>query len=131
MSTRELAWLNASLQYVSAFLILIMFLVLIFLQVPLDLRLWVEAVLSLRPYHLILEQTSSQLAWFMQAMILFPKAQAQAQAELDEVVGPNRLPTFKDYECLPYVRALVEEVLRWRSAAPLGAYSSNTSGIVI
>ncbi|KAJ3775934.1 cytochrome P450 [Lentinula raphanica] len=37
----------------------------------------------------------------------------------DRVVGPFRLPDFDDYEHLPYIRAMVKEVLRWRPAAPL------------
>ncbi|KAJ3908145.1 cytochrome P450 [Lentinula edodes] len=66
------------------------------------------------------ETTASQLAWFMQAMVLYPNAQRIAQEELDRVIGPDRLPTFDDYEHLPYIRATVKEILRWRGVAPLG-----------
>ncbi|KAJ3908142.1 cytochrome P450 [Lentinula edodes] len=66
------------------------------------------------------ETTSGQLAWFMQAMILYPEAQLLAQDELDRVVGPDRLPTFDDYEHLPFIRATVKEILRWRGVSPLG-----------
>ena len=55
-------------------------------------------------------------------MLTWPDTMRKAQAELDEVVGRHRLPTFKDKEKLPYVRAMVNEVLRWRPAAPLGAF---------
>lgn len=68
----------------------------------------------------IVLKTSGQLAWFFAAMVLYPDAQRQAQAEIDRVVGPNRLPTFQDYDHLPYVRALVKETMRWRGVAPLG-----------
>lgn len=44
----------------------------------------------------------------------------KAQAEIDRVVGPNRLPKFPDREELPYVNALVKEVLRWHSVIPVG-----------
>ncbi|KAJ7477309.1 cytochrome P450 [Mycena galericulata] len=44
----------------------------------------------------------------------------RAQEEIDRVVGRNRLPTFKDYDNLPYIRAFVKETLRWRGADPLG-----------
>ena len=40
---------------------------------------------------------------------------------IDEVVGNGRLPTFADLEDLPYIRALVLELLRWGAIAPLGA----------
>ncbi|BGP40833.1 hypothetical protein JCM10450v2_004836 [Rhodotorula kratochvilovae] len=44
----------------------------------------------------------------------------KAQAELDRVVGADRLPTFEDFEDLPYVRAVANETLRWRPVAILG-----------
>ncbi|KAJ3709650.1 cytochrome P450 [Lentinula raphanica] len=65
------------------------------------------------------ETTAAQLTWFTLAMILYPEAQRLAHEELDRVVGPFRLPNFDDYEQLPYIRATVKEILRWRPAAPL------------
>jgi cytochrome P450 len=53
-------------------------------------------------------------------MVVFPKIQQKAQTELDEVVGREQLPTFADYERLPYIRAIVKETLRWRPVVPLG-----------
>jgi cytochrome P450 len=66
------------------------------------------------------ETTSTTLMWWMLAMIAFPEAQSKAQAELDSVVGRARLPTFADAPRLPYVSAIIKEVLRWRPVAPLG-----------
>jgi cytochrome P450 len=51
-------------------------------------------------------------------MTLFPDVQKKAQAELDAVVGPDRLPSFADQDSLPYVGALVKEALRWHAVAP-------------
>jgi cytochrome P450 len=51
-------------------------------------------------------------------MLVYPETQARAHAELDAVVG--RLPAFADYPHLPYIRAMVKEVLRWRPIVPLG-----------
>ena len=53
-------------------------------------------------------------------MVLFPEVQKRAQAEIDTVVGSGRLPTFADQPHLPYVNALVSEVLRWHSVIPVG-----------
>jgi cytochrome P450 len=53
-------------------------------------------------------------------MIANPEMQRRAQAELDSVVGRERLPTFADAPRLPYVCAMVREILRWRPAIPLG-----------
>ena len=44
----------------------------------------------------------------------------KAQAEIDRVVGRDRLPNFEDKNELPYTRALILEVLRWRTLAPIG-----------
>ena len=56
------------------------------------------------------------------ALTLFPDIQKQAQAEIDAVVGSDRLPKFSDRDSLPYVDALAKEVLRWSVVAPLGSY---------
>ncbi len=54
-------------------------------------------------------------------MLTYPETQARAHAELDAVVGRTRLPTFADYPHLPYIRAMVKELIRWRPVAPLAA----------
>jgi len=69
-------------------------------------------------------KTSGQLAWFMLAMVLHPESQKRAQDEIDSIVGRDRLPTFQDYEQLPYVRALVKETMRWRGVAPLSTFET-------
>ena len=61
------------------------------------------------------------MAWWTLAMIAYPETQSRAHAEIDAVVGRERLPTFADYPHLPYVRAMVKEILRWRPPAPLAA----------
>src|SRR3984957_17212101 len=66
------------------------------------------------------DTTSAMMAWWMLAMGAYPETQARAQAELDAVVGRARLPTFADYPYLPYVRAMVKEVLRCRPVGPMG-----------
>ncbi|TFY78585.1 hypothetical protein EWM64_g5427 [Hericium alpestre] len=53
-------------------------------------------------------------------MTLHPEVQKKAQDELETVIGSDRLPTFSDQGSLPYVDALMKEVLRWRIVAPLG-----------
>lgn len=53
-------------------------------------------------------------------MTLYPEAQKKAQEEIFRVVGEDRLPTFADREYLPYIEALVKEVLRWNPVGPLG-----------
>ncbi|KAH6904703.1 OrdA protein [Coprinopsis sp. MPI-PUGE-AT-0042] len=62
---------------------------------------------------------SAEYAFFL-AMVLFPEVQKKAQAEIDSVIGSDRLPTQADMKDLPYVSAVVAEVLRWNSVAPAG-----------
>ena len=53
-------------------------------------------------------------------MALYPQVQKKAQAEIDAVIGPNRLPDFHDRPSLPYINAIVKESSRWNLVAPLG-----------
>jgi hypothetical protein len=53
-------------------------------------------------------------------MALYPEVQKKAQAEIDAVVGPNRLPDFNDRPSLPYINAVVKESSRWNLVAPFG-----------
>ncbi|ELU36526.1 cytochrome P450 domain-containing protein [Rhizoctonia solani AG-1 IA] len=53
-------------------------------------------------------------------MVQNPSAQLQAQKELDHVLGPVTLPTVTDKERLPYVRNLIQEVMRLYPVLPSG-----------
>lgn len=48
-------------------------------------------------------------------MTLHPEVFAKAQAEIDRVVGSDRLPDFQDRSSLPYVESVVKEVYRYGS----------------
>lgn len=54
------------------------------------------------------------------AMVTHPDVQRKAQQELDMMIGPDRLPEFSDRDSLPYINAVVKEVIRWHSVVPLG-----------
>ena len=54
------------------------------------------------------------------AVALYPEVRKKAQAEIDTVVGPNRLPNFHDRPSLPYINAVVKELSRWNLVTPLG-----------
>ncbi|RPD58783.1 cytochrome P450 [Lentinus tigrinus ALCF2SS1-6] len=62
--------------------------------------------------------TESGALVFFLAMALYPDVQKKAQEELDRVIGPSRLPDFSDRDSLPYINALVKEVLRWHVTTP-------------
>ena len=54
----------------------------------------------------------SAIHTFFLAMVCFPQVQKKAQAEIDRVVF-GRLPDFGDMDELPYLSAIVKEVLRF------------------
>ncbi|KAF5368055.1 hypothetical protein D9758_004476 [Tetrapyrgos nigripes] len=65
------------------------------------------------------DTTVSAIYSFFKAMALYPEVQAHAQAEVDAVIGSDRLPNFNDRDQLPYLNALTLEVLRWHSVVPI------------
>ncbi|KAG1837792.1 cytochrome P450 [Suillus subalutaceus] len=66
------------------------------------------------------ETTTSTLMTFSLAMVLYPDIQKRAQAEIDSVVGADRLPTFEDRASLPYVESVLRETWRWHPVGVLG-----------
>jgi cytochrome P450 len=60
------------------------------------------------------------MSCFFLAMTIYPDVQRKAQEEIDRIVGNDRLPGFNDRENLPYIDAIVKEVLRWHPVAPMG-----------
>ncbi|KAK0469619.1 cytochrome P450 [Desarmillaria tabescens] len=66
------------------------------------------------------DTTVSTIVSVILAFVLYPEVQAKAQAELDAVVGPNRLPNFDDRPQLPYIDAVLMEALRWNPVVPMG-----------
>ena len=70
-----------------------------------------------------LPQTYSTLLVFLLAMVLHPEVQAKAQADIDRVIGKDRLPDFDDRPALPYLDAILRETLRWHPVTPLGPYT--------
>jgi len=59
-------------------------------------------------------------------MVLNPRVMGKAQEELDRVVGKGRLPDFSDREDLPYIDAIVKEIIRWNPPPPIGVPSRVT-----
>jgi len=53
-------------------------------------------------------------------MTLHPEIQALARAELMSVVGSDRLPTPRDRVNLPYIEAVMKEVIRCYPPIPAG-----------
>lgn len=46
--------------------------------------------------------------------------QEKARAEVDSVVGTDRLPSFGDRDKMPYIERLIQETTRWFPLSPMG-----------
>ncbi|KAF8602930.1 cytochrome P450 [Ceratobasidium sp. AG-I] len=75
------------------------------------------------------DTTTSWLQALVLAMSAFPEAQRKAHAELDAVVGHNRMPTPEDFPHLPYIQAVIKECHRWRPVGPLAVPHAATEDI--
>ncbi|KAH9886458.1 O-methylsterigmatocystin oxidoreductase [Cubamyces lactineus] len=73
------------------------------------------------------DTTAYSLQAFFLAMVQNPDVLRKAQSELDAVVGSDRLPDFSDRASLPYVNAVIQEVKRWHSVAPVGISHRSTA----
>ncbi|KAK7062506.1 cytochrome P450 [Favolaschia claudopus] len=62
------------------------------------------------------------LAVFILAMVLNPQVFKKAQREVDVILEGKggELPDFDDAEALPYVTAVIKEVMRWMPVGPIG-----------
>ncbi|KAF9064461.1 cytochrome P450 [Rhodocollybia butyracea] len=61
----------------------------------------------------------STMGGFILAMLMNPDVQTEAQRELDRVLAPGDLPTFALEPDLPYIQAIIWEVLRHQPVLPL------------
>ncbi|CAL5873185.1 uncharacterized protein PFLUO_LOCUS7454 [Penicillium psychrofluorescens] len=64
------------------------------------------------------DTTTMALEVFTAAMILYPNVMKKAQEEIDSTI--EGFPSFADKERLPYIGALINEVLRWRPVSAGG-----------
>lgn len=76
-------------------------------------------------------QSVSAVQSFFLAVTVYPNVLKKAQAEIDRVVGSDRLPTFNDRMSLPCIDWIVWECLRWnpgeRCRAAIPAWISRSS----
>ena len=56
------------------------------------------------------ETTSTYLSNLVLCLAAHPEVVKKAQEEIDRVVGRDRLPHFDDFQDLPYLQAIVNEV---------------------
>ncbi|KAF8881878.1 cytochrome P450 [Infundibulicybe gibba] len=85
---------------------------------------WLKDTLLAYTAATVLEAGSDTTASTMQSFILFmlshPHVLEKARAEIDRVVGPDRMPGFDDEVNLPYLVACIKETLRRRPPTIMG-----------
>ena len=67
----------------------------------------------------IFGQTVSVLTTFFLLMALYPDVQKAARAEIDGVAGVGGMVALQDRATMPYVNALIKEIMRWGPVAPI------------
>ncbi|KIJ64047.1 hypothetical protein HYDPIDRAFT_112573 [Hydnomerulius pinastri MD-312] len=80
-------------------------------------------------YGAAVETTNSTILVFLYLMALHPEVQARAQAEIDSVVGTERLPDFHDQPSLPYVEAIIRETMRWNPVTPVLPHATSEDDV--
>ncbi|EKM55937.1 uncharacterized protein PHACADRAFT_256887 [Phanerochaete carnosa HHB-10118-sp] len=76
------------------------------------------------------ESTATAISFVLMAAATHPKIQAEVQAQLNGVVGKDRVPTFNDEKLLPLVTAFYLETFRWRPISWGGAAHRATSDVI-
>jgi steroid 17alpha-monooxygenase/17alpha-hydroxyprogesterone aldolase len=66
-----------------------------------------------------METTASTLCWALLYLIHNPNVQQKLHQELDQVIGPDRLPKLVDKKHLPYLEATITDTLRISSLLSL------------
>ncbi|CAJ1052393.1 cytochrome P450 2U1 [Xyrichtys novacula] len=65
------------------------------------------------------DTTANSVLWVLLYLILHPDIQDKVQAEIDEVVGTQRVPSLTDKGSLPFTEATIMEVQRLTVVVPL------------
>jgi cytochrome P450 len=75
-------------------------------------------------YSAAMDTSNSVLETFVLAMVRNPDVYRKAQAEIDLVVGRDRLPELSDRDSLPYIEAITVEIFRWHPPVPIVSHSN-------
>ncbi|KAF8792511.1 Cytochrome P450 2U1 like protein [Argiope bruennichi] len=59
------------------------------------------------------------IEWLLLTMATYQDIQAKVHAEIDNIIGQNRPPSWNDHLQMPYTEATIMEIMRWRCAIPL------------
>ncbi|XP_062974530.1 cytochrome P450 1B1-like [Elgaria multicarinata webbii] len=77
------------------------------------------------------DTTSTGLTWALLLLLKHPLLRQQLQADLDRVVGRERLPTADDRAALPRLEAFLYETLRYSSFVPVTIPHATTADVLL
>ncbi|KAF8661214.1 hypothetical protein AX16_001494 [Volvariella volvacea WC 439] len=63
------------------------------------------------------------------ALMCYPEVLKKAQAEIDALVPPGRLPELEDQKSLPYLAAVIKEIWRWSPVVPYVVHFIETEDV--
>ncbi|XP_005805651.1 vitamin D 25-hydroxylase [Xiphophorus maculatus] len=72
------------------------------------------------------ETTTNTLRWAMLYMALYPNIQERVHREIDSVLTNGRPPSLEDKHRMPYVEAVLHEILRFCNIVPLGIFRATS-----
>ncbi|KJA24943.1 hypothetical protein HYPSUDRAFT_76269 [Hypholoma sublateritium FD-334 SS-4] len=76
-------------------------------------------------------KTTVALQTFILACIMHPEWINKAQKQIDDIVGPDHLPSFADRSRLPHIEAVVRETVRWRPSVRFGVPHESTADDIV
>jgi len=71
------------------------------------------------------ETTSTTLGWSFMFMSRYPEIQNKVYQEIMDEIGNERMPTMNDKKSLNYTQAVMDEIMRMSSVAPLSVVHRN------
>ncbi|XP_078522649.1 cytochrome P450 2J6-like [Lissotriton helveticus] len=75
------------------------------------------------------ETTTTTLRWALLYMVKYPEIQENVQKEMDDVIGESQIIHYEDRKRLPYTNAVIHEIQRMSSIAPIGLFRKTVKEI--
>uniref|UniRef100_A0A3P8UHU4 Cytochrome P450, family 1, subfamily C, polypeptide 2 n=1 Tax=Cynoglossus semilaevis TaxID=244447 RepID=A0A3P8UHU4_CYNSE len=78
-----------------------------------------------------LDTVSAALSWMTLLLVKYPEIQTRLHTLMDQVVGPERLPSMQDRDNLAYLDAFIYETMRFTSFVPVTIPHCTTSDVTV